>query len=353
MCTARFTEHLTYPCIAEAQSRAPLTRLPDHVPHPLPPYLPRNAPLPSSAQPASNAKVSSAGQFSPFLHGMRKTLRRSSGRTEAFVGSVEGELTHWPDEVTVLLNLLPDGGHQFPRRIMAGEEDIREVERSSQILVRRIENDTSARYVCIVAHDVTMSSASVHPRPSCLSPCTVVTRAPLLFICRTGKDARTQRITHILRPNVNAPGLSCARNTRDAAPNRSLHLLTLTPRLRSTLVALGHPVHRRRVGRAFRDRLRIANPELPAHPHRHRAPCADITSEADVGAETGRCGHRSRAGNQGAVPGEQRRYAAPCYTSYRCVSQASYDVRPPSPRTVWVVTIVLACAQEAASSPLG
>ena len=193
---------------------------------------------------------------------------------------------------------------------MAGEEGIREVERSSQILVWRIENDTSARYVCIVAHDVTMSSASVHPRPSCLSPCTVVTRAPLLFICRTGKDARTQRITHILRPNVNAPGLSCARNTRDAAPNRSLLLLTLFPRLRSTLVALGHPVHRRRVGRAFRDRLRIANPELPAHPHRHRAPCADITSEADVGAETGRCGHRSRAGNQGAPDALGRHHRA-------------------------------------------
>ena len=88
---------------------------------------------------------------------MRKALRRSGARTEALVCGVEDELTRWLSEVAVVLNPASEGGHQFPGRAVAGEEGIREVERSPQRLVWWIENDTWARYIvhcCARYHNV-------------------------------------------------------------------------------------------------------------------------------------------------------------------------------------------------------
>ena len=94
---------------------------------------------------------------------MRKALRRSGARTEALVRGVEDELTRWLGEVAIVLNPAPeDGGHQFPGRAVAGEEGIREVERSPQRLVWWIEDDTWARYVvhcCARYHNVVSFSA--------------------------------------------------------------------------------------------------------------------------------------------------------------------------------------------------
>ncbi|KAH9963843.1 hypothetical protein BC827DRAFT_1191424 [Russula dissimulans] len=164
-------------------------------PIPLPPYLPRSAPLPSTTTPPapeSRAKATSAGQFSLSLRGMRKTLRRSKGpRMQALVRAVEDELVRWLGGVEVVLN--PDavgagtgaeagqpGGFCFPGRAVAGLEDVREVERSPQRLVWWIENDVWVRYVvhcCARYHNIVSFS----------------------------KDTPTHRLTHILRPNTTRP----------------------------------------------------------------------------------------------------------------------------------------------------
>ena len=160
--TARFTDnpHIATPSKRDLEPALPV--LQTTFPIPLPPYLPRSAPLPESVAPAPDAKASSAGQFGLSLRGMRKALRRSGARTEALVRGVEGELTRWLSEVAVVLNPASECGHQFPGRAVAGEEGIREVERSPQRLVWWIENDTWARYIvhcCARYHNVVSFSA--------------------------------------------------------------------------------------------------------------------------------------------------------------------------------------------------
>jgi hypothetical protein len=114
-----------------------------------------------------DTKASNAGQFGLSLRGMRKALRRSGSRTQALVRGVEDELMRWLGDVEVVLN--PGGippGFQFPGRAVAGEEGIREVERSPQRLVWWIENDTWARYVvhcCARYHNIVSFSTFVHP----------------------------------------------------------------------------------------------------------------------------------------------------------------------------------------------
>ncbi|KAH9994346.1 hypothetical protein BJV74DRAFT_725416, partial [Russula compacta] len=148
-------------------------------PIPLPPYLPRSVSLPATVPPQPDAKASNAGQFSLSMRGMRKTLRRSGAHTQALVRGVEDELTRWLEGVEVVLNPDAGPGYQFPGRAVAGQEGIREVERSPQRLVWWIENDTWARYVvhcCARYHNIV--SFSTHP---------------------------AHRLTHILRPNATRP----------------------------------------------------------------------------------------------------------------------------------------------------
>ncbi|KAH9979055.1 hypothetical protein BGW80DRAFT_1532711 [Lactifluus volemus] len=166
---ARFTHN---PHIATPSKRDLNPSVPSQhatFPIPLPPYLPRSAPLPATVPPVPDTKASNAGQFNLSLRGMRKALRRSGARTQALVRGVEDELMRWLGEVEVVLN--PDAGivppaFQFPGRVIAGEEGIREVERSPRRLVWWIENDAWARF---------------------------------------SKDTPTHRLTHILRPNATRP----------------------------------------------------------------------------------------------------------------------------------------------------
>ncbi|KAF8499624.1 hypothetical protein F5888DRAFT_1684047 [Russula emetica] len=149
-------------------------------PIPLPPYLPRSAPLSATVSPTPDPKASNAGQFSLSKRGMRKALRRSGPRTQALVRGVEEELMCWLSGVEVVMNPDKESGYQFPGRAVAGLEDIREVERSPQRLVWWIENDTWARYVvhcCARYHNIVSFS----------------------------KDTPTHRLTHILRPNATRP----------------------------------------------------------------------------------------------------------------------------------------------------
>ncbi|KAI9442615.1 hypothetical protein H4582DRAFT_1299125 [Lactarius indigo] len=82
---ARFTDNPHIAAPSKRDLEPPLPTLLTTFPIPLPPYLPRSAPLPASTPPAPDAKASSAGQFSLSLRGMRKALRRSGARTEALV----------------------------------------------------------------------------------------------------------------------------------------------------------------------------------------------------------------------------------------------------------------------------
>jgi hypothetical protein len=98
------------------------------------------------------------------MRGMRKVLRRSGARTQALVRGVEQELMHWLGGVEVVLNPDKESGYQFPGRVVADQEDIREVERSPQRLVWWIENDTWVRYVvhcCARYHNIVSFSTSI------------------------------------------------------------------------------------------------------------------------------------------------------------------------------------------------
>ncbi|KAH8994745.1 hypothetical protein EDB86DRAFT_2925544 [Lactarius hatsudake] len=256
---ARFTDnpHIAVP--SKRDLEPPLPTLLTTFPIPLPPYLPRSAPLPASTPPAPDAKASSAGQFSLSLRGMRKALRRSGARTEALVRGVEDELTRWMGEVAVVLNpaLDPDCGHQFPGRAVAGEEGIREVERSPQRLVWWIENDTWARYVvhcCARYHNVVSFS----------------------------KDTPTHRLTHILRPNVTRPD-PATRATLATPPPTDLDFSSLSdqPSSLSDVQSIDG------ASDVLSEADFASDPESPTHLQRRRVPLSDIASDADADAETG------------------------------------------------------------------
>ncbi|KAH9027729.1 hypothetical protein EDB85DRAFT_1974219 [Lactarius pseudohatsudake] len=259
---ARFTDnpHIAVPSTRDLEP--PLPTLLTTFPIPLPPYLPRSAPLPASTPPAPDAKASSAGQFSLSLRGMRKALRRSGARTEALVRGVEDELTRWLGEVAVVLNpaLDPDGGHQFPGRAVAGEEGIREVERSPQRLVWWIENDTWARYVvhcCARYHNIVSFS----------------------------KDTPTHRLTHILRPNVTRPD-PATRATLATPPPTDPDFSSLSSHDSDQPSSLSDVQSIDGASDVLSEADFASDPESPTHLQRRRVPLSDIASDADADAET-------------------------------------------------------------------
>jgi hypothetical protein len=165
-CTARFTDnpHVAVPSKRDLEPSLPIPHT--TFPIPLPPYLPRSAPLSGTVAPTPDAKASNAGQFSLSMRGMRKVLRRSGARTQALVRGVEDELMRWLGGVEIVLDPDQESGYQFPGRAVAGQEDIREVERSPQRLVWWIENDTWVRYVvhcCARYHNIVSFSTSIQP----------------------------------------------------------------------------------------------------------------------------------------------------------------------------------------------
>jgi len=192
---------------------------------------------------------------------MRKALRRSGARTEALVRGVEDELTRWLGDVAVVLNPSSDSGQQFPGRAVAGEEGIREVERSPQRLVWWIENDTWARYVvhcCARYHNVVSFS----------------------------KDTPTHRLTHILRPNVTRPD-PVTRATLATPPTTDPDFSSSLSSHNSDMLSDVQSIDG--ASDVLSEADFASDPELPAHPHRHRAipaPLSGIASDADAEAET-------------------------------------------------------------------
>lgn len=188
-------------------------------PIPLPPYLPRSAPLSATVAPTPDAKANNAGQFSLSKRGMRKALRRSGPRTQALVRGVEEELMCWLSGVEVVMNPDKESGYQFPGRAVAGLEDIREVERSPQRLVWWIENDTWVRYVvhcCARYHNIVSFSTSIRflfkfPSPPHFQSSFMV-------------DAVYISLSQVKTPQLIASRISCARTRRDRTQLRALHL---------------------------------------------------------------------------------------------------------------------------------
>lgn len=275
---AHFTDNPHVAAPSRRDLEPPLPTLLTTFPIPLPPYLPRSAPLPASTPPAPDAKASSAGQFSLSLRGMRKELRRSGPRTEALVRGVEDELARWLGEVAVVLNPAPDGGHQFPGRAVAGEEGIREVERSPQRLVWWIENDTRARYVvhcCARYHNVVSFS----------------------------KDTPTHRLTYILRPNVTRPD-PATRATLATPPPTDLDFSSLSSHdsdLPSSSLSDVQSIDG--ASDVLSEADFASDSEPPAQTRRHRAlpaPLSGVASDADADAETGFADADADAGGGGA-----------------------------------------------------
>ncbi|KAH9062471.1 hypothetical protein EDB87DRAFT_1712526 [Lactarius vividus] len=313
---ARFTDnpHITAP--SKRDLEPPLPTLLTTFPVPLPPYLPRSAPLPASTPPATDAKASSAGQFSLSLRGMRKALRRSGARTEALVRGVEDELTRWLGE--------------FPGRAVAGEEGIREVERSPQRLVWWIENDTWARYVvhcCARYHGVVSFS----------------------------KDTPTHRLTHILRPNVTRPD-PATRAALATPPPTDLDFSSLSSHDSDLPSSLSDVQSIDGASDVLSEADFASDPESPTR--------LQLQPRAALGHRLGRrCrrirtglwyrrrrGQRSRTGDRGPVLGERRRDAARRPTLHERVPHAGQGVGSPLPRALGIVAVALACALEAASS---
>ena len=212
---------------------------------------------------------------------MRKALRRSGARTEALVRGVEDELTRWLSEVAVVLNPASECGHQFPGRAVAGEEGIREVERSPQRLVWWIENDTWARYIvhcCARYHNVVSFSTF------CVF--TLTRTAIHLFIyCVTGKDTPTHRLTHILRPNVTRPD-PAVRATLATPPPTDLDLSSHASHDSDLPSSLSDVQSIDGASDVLSEEDFVSDPELPAHTHRHPAPLSGIASDADAEVES-------------------------------------------------------------------
>jgi len=151
-------------------------------PEPLPPFLPRNARLPTSVIPTRDPNTANAGRFSISLKGMRRELRKCGPRAEVLVRDVESEIVNWlQDSGTIFApDTSGNGGDMESRTPVGGTETIFEVSRTPLQLIWSIADDPFARYV-------------VH----CC--------ARYYEIVSFSKEISGQRFTYLLRPNVVYP----------------------------------------------------------------------------------------------------------------------------------------------------
>ncbi|KAK7035503.1 hypothetical protein VNI00_011796 [Paramarasmius palmivorus] len=144
-------------------------------PEPLPPYLPRNAKLPTQPPPMVDPNSSSAGRFSLSLKGMRRDLRKCGYRAE------------------VLVPRYRDGDYRMsPGTPIRDTNTVFEVSRTPLKLIWDTSSDGFARYVvhcCARFHNVVSFS----------------------------KDVSGTRLTYLLRPNVTRPDPATAA-TIDTPP---------------------------------------------------------------------------------------------------------------------------------------
>ncbi|KAJ7783074.1 hypothetical protein B0H16DRAFT_1403477 [Mycena metata] len=148
-------------------------------PEPLPIYLARNNKVPTAATPSPDPRSIDCGRFSLGLRGMRRDLRKMGFRSKLLVLEIETEVVGWLEAGGTLLS--PDA---FESDISSsgtpiGTTGVVEVSRTPLQLIWNID-DPFARYV-------------VH--------CTARYHKIVSF----SKEVSSQRLTYLLRPNVNYP----------------------------------------------------------------------------------------------------------------------------------------------------
>ncbi|KZT21400.1 hypothetical protein NEOLEDRAFT_1099340 [Neolentinus lepideus HHB14362 ss-1] len=179
---ARFTGNPHVVLAAKKDLSIPAPSVHSTFPEPLPAYLSRNTHVPESPMPSHDPLSANAGRFSLSLKGMRRDLRKAGGRAQYLVSVIEDEIVDWLEHGGVMITSQVSGecGLELPGAAVGGIESIREVSRTPLELVWAIADDAFARYVvhcCARYHEVVSFS----------------------------KDTSSQRLTHLLRPNVTRP----------------------------------------------------------------------------------------------------------------------------------------------------
>ncbi|KAJ7045456.1 hypothetical protein C8F04DRAFT_1025163 [Mycena alexandri] len=149
-------------------------------PEPLPVYLARNNKVPTAATPSPDPRSIDCGRFSLGLRGMRRDLRKMGFRSKLLVLEIETAVVGWLEAGGTLL--LPDASESdIPSSgTPIGTTGVVEVSRTPLQLIWKTD-ESFARYV-------------VH--------CTARYHKIVSF----SKEVTGQRLTYLLRPNVNYPG---------------------------------------------------------------------------------------------------------------------------------------------------
>ncbi|KAJ7703254.1 hypothetical protein B0H17DRAFT_922419 [Mycena rosella] len=180
---ARFSgnAHIVQP--AKRDYLTPQPHIRPTFPEPLPAFLARNNKLPTVAPPVRDPRSADCGRFSLSLKGMRRDLRRMGFRSKLLVFDIETEVVEWLEAGgTVLSPDAPEPGSVLdgPGVPVRNTGTVVELSRTPLQLIWRIADDAFARYV-------------VH--------CTARYHKVVSF----SKEVSGQRLTYLLRPNVNYP----------------------------------------------------------------------------------------------------------------------------------------------------
>ncbi|KAJ7901772.1 hypothetical protein B0H14DRAFT_2668378 [Mycena olivaceomarginata] len=161
----------------------PVPQIRTTFPEPLPAYLARNNKVPAATLPTPDPRSADCGRFSLGLKGMRRDLRKMGFRSKPLVLDIETELVGWLEAAGTLLS--PDGPQSIVDTAgtpVGSTGIVVELSRTPLQLVWRMTDDLDAfaRYV-------------VH--------CTARYHKVVSF----SKEVSGQRLTYLLRPNVNYP----------------------------------------------------------------------------------------------------------------------------------------------------
>jgi hypothetical protein len=168
-------------------------------PEPLPAYLARNNRLPTATLPTRDPRSADCGRFSLSLKGMRRDLRKMGFRAQLLVLDIENEMVEWLEAGGTLLS--PDapeigGVLNSPGVPVRNTGTVVELSRTPLQLIWRISDDAFARYVvhCTARYHKIVSFSQF-----CSGLASVSSKRCI------GKEVSGQRLTYLLRPNVNYP----------------------------------------------------------------------------------------------------------------------------------------------------
>ncbi|KAJ7096378.1 hypothetical protein C8R44DRAFT_889688 [Mycena epipterygia] len=180
---ARFSGNVHIVQPAKRDYLPPQPQIRTTFPEPLPVYLARNNKLPTAELPTRDPRSVDCGRFSLSMKGMRRDLRRMGFRSKLLVLDIETEVVEWLEAGGTLLSPdAPDSDSALdsPGVPVRNTGTVVELARTPLQLIWRITDDAFARYV-------------VH--------CTARYHKIISF----SKEVSGQRLTYLLRPNVNYP----------------------------------------------------------------------------------------------------------------------------------------------------